>query len=295
MKDKTIHKIVRRIVNEALGVNSYVEKAVDYIIKEIHKDESDGILEEKQVDGDVPVLIKRGLIYYEIKNRLLKIIFRIYDFQSNEDLEYFKENYQEIFYKKMYCGSTNYSSTDDSIVVRFSLIRAGGKVQNYSYNVLQHELDHAIKYVLSNKQNIKRNADKYYNAIYAMKGENDNNKYLMNLGRIVYWSYPHEQDAFANGLYSVLAHSNPTNENIDNLIYNSDYYTIIVRLRKFLKEFNELQGEERENVDRLVKNKIGYGINKIIKIGERTLSKYIYKMGRIKTLILQRLQQNNNN
>jgi hypothetical protein len=95
--------------------------------------------------------------------------------------------------------------------------------------------------------------------------------------------------------YSVLAHSNPTNENIDNLIYNSDYYTIIVRLRKFLKEFNELQGEERENVDRLVKNKIGYGINKIIKIGERTLSKYIYKMGRIKTLILQRLQQNNNN
>lgn len=100
MKDKTIHKIVRRVVNEALGVNSYVEKAVDYIIKEIHKDESDGILEEKQVDGDVPVLIKRGLIYYEIKNRLLKIIFRIYDFQSNEDLEYFKENYQEIFYKK---------------------------------------------------------------------------------------------------------------------------------------------------------------------------------------------------
>ena len=69
----------------------------------------------------------------------------------------------------------------------------------------------------------------------------------------------------------------------------------MIRLRKFLKEFNELQGEERENVDRLVKNKIGYGINKIIKIGENTLSKYIRNLGRIKTLILQRLQQNNNN
>jgi hypothetical protein len=95
--------------------------------------------------------------------------------------------------------------------------------------------------------------------------------------------------------YSVLAHSNPTKENIDNLIYNSDYYTIIIRLRTFLQEFNELQGEERERIDYLLKNKLGYGINKIIKIGERTLSKYIYKMGRIKTLILQRLQQNNNN
>lgn len=161
---------------------------------------------------------------------------------------------------------------------------------------LQHELDYAIKRILSGKNYIKPYTNQYHNAQSVISNKEDvNNKYVRYSAWIVYWNLPHEQDAFANGLYSVLAHSNPTNENIDNLIYNSDYYTIIVRLRKLLKEFNELQGEERENVDRLVKNKIGYGINKIIKIGERTLSKYIYKMGRIKTLILQRLQQNNNN
>lgn len=43
MKYKTIHKIVRRVVNEALGVNSYVEKAVDDIIDEIYKYESMGV------------------------------------------------------------------------------------------------------------------------------------------------------------------------------------------------------------------------------------------------------------
>lgn len=295
MKDKTIHKIVRRVVNEALGVNSYVEKAVDYIIKEIHKDESDGILEEKQVDGDVPVLIKRGLIYYEIKNRLLKIIFRIYDFQSNEDLEYFKENYSEIFNKKMYHGSTYQSSTDDDIVIRFSLIRAGGKITNYSYNVLQHELDHAIKRVLSGKNYIKPYTNQYRNAQSVISNKEDvNNKYVRYSAWIVYWNLPHEQDAFANGLYSVLAHSKPTKENLDKLIYNSDYYTVIVRLREYLQEFNELQGEERERIDYLLQHKIGYGINKLIKIGETTLSKYIHNLGRIKTLMLQRLQQNNN-
>lgn len=47
MKDKTIHKIVRRVVNEALGVNSYVEKAVDGIINRIYELESKGSLEEK--------------------------------------------------------------------------------------------------------------------------------------------------------------------------------------------------------------------------------------------------------
>jgi hypothetical protein len=69
-------------------------------------------------------------------------------------------------------------------------------------------------------------------------------------------------------LYSVLDHSKSTKENLDKLIYSSDYYTVIVRLREYLQEFNELQGEERERIDHLLQNKIGYGINKIIKIGE---------------------------
>ena len=90
-------------------------------------------------------------------------------------------------------------------------------------------------------------------------------------------------------MYSVLAHSKPTKENLDKLIYNSDYYTVIVRLREYLQEFNELQGEERERIDYLLQHKIGYGINKLIKIGETTLSKYIHNLGRIKTLMLQRL------
>lgn len=294
MKDKTIHRIVRRVVNEALGVNSYVEKAVDDIIDEIYEYESMGVLIEKHFDSDIKIVAKKGSVDYYIKDKRILIIFRIYDFQSNEDLEYFKENYSEIFYKNMYRGSMHHNSTDDDIVIRFSLIRTGGKITNYSYNVLQHELDHAIKLVLSNKKQISKNGYKYNNAVYAMSGEDDKDKYLMSSGRIIYWSFPHERDAFANGLYSVLAHSNPTKENIDNLIYNSDYYTIIIRLRTFLQEFNELQGEERERIDYLLKNKLGYGINKIIKIGENTFSKYIRNLGRIKTLILQRLQQNNN-
>jgi len=65
-------------------------------------------------------------------------------------------------------------------------------------------------------------------------------------------------------LYSVLDHSKSTKENLDKLIYSSDYYTVIVRLREYLQEFNELQGEERERIDHLLQNKIGYGINKII-------------------------------
>lgn len=294
MKDKTIHKIVRRVVNEALGVNSYVEKAVDDIIDEIYKYESMGVLIEKHFDSDIKIVAKKGSVDYYIKDKRILIIFRIYDFQNNEDLEYFRENYHEIFYKKMYRGSMHHSSTDDDIVIRFSLIRAGGKITDYSYNVLQHELDHAIKLVLSNKKYINGNGGKYNKAVYAMNGEDVNDKYLMRSGRIIYWSFPHERDAFANGLYSVLVHSNPTKENIDNLIYNSDYYATIVNLRTFLQEFNELQGEERKRIDYLVKNKIGYGLNKIIKIGEKTLSEYIRNLGRIKTLILQRLQQNNN-
>lgn len=90
MKDKTIHRIVRRVVNEALGVNSYVEKAVDDIIDEIYEYESMGVLIEKHFDSDIKIVAKKGSVDYYIKDKRILIIFRIYDFQSNEDLEYFK-------------------------------------------------------------------------------------------------------------------------------------------------------------------------------------------------------------
>lgn len=124
MKDKTIHKIVRRVVNEALGVNSYVENAVDGIINRIYELESNGQLEEKTVTVEFPVLIKRGKLDYNlIKDKMIMVEFRIYDFQSNEDLEYFKENYPEIFNEKMNRGLAYSSNTENGLpMIKISLV-----------------------------------------------------------------------------------------------------------------------------------------------------------------------------
>lgn len=292
MKDKTIHKIVRRVVNEALGVNSYVEKAVDGIINRIYELESKGSLEEKTVTVEFPVLIKRGKFDYNlIKDNKIMVEFRTYDFQSDEDLEYFKENYPEIFNEKMNRGLAYPSNGNKPPMIKISLVRAGGKIQNNSYDILQHELDHALKDSLSNKKMNKRNDYKYKMATYMMKDDDGNeNKYANAAAWIVYYSFPHERDAFANGLYSELKHSNPTKENLDELIYNSRYYRIITWLRKVLPYFNTIKSEEIELVNRILSISFMCDIDKIIKIGEKTLSEYIRNLGRIKTLILQRLQ-----
>lgn len=293
MKDKTIHKIVRRVVNEALGVNSYVENAVDGIINRIYELESNGQLEEKTVTVEFPVLIKRGYFDYNlIKDKTIMVEFRTYDFQSNEDLEYFKENYPEIFNEKMNRGLAYSSNTENGLpMIKISLVRAGGKIQKNSYDILQHELDHALKDSLTNKKWNKRNNYKYKMATYMMHDDDgDENKYAKAAAWIVYYSFPHERDAFANGLYSELKHSNPTKENLDELIYNSRYYRIITWLRRVLPYFNTIKSEEIELVNRILSISFMCDINKIIKIGEKTLSEYIRNLGRIKTLILQRLQ-----
>lgn len=138
MKDKTIHRIVRRVVNEALGVNSYVENAVDGIINRIYELESNGQLEEKTVTVEFPVLIKRGKLDYNlIKDNKIMVEFRTYDFQSDEDLEYFKENYPEIFNEKMNRGLAYPSNGNKPPMIKISLVRAGGKIQKNSYDILQ--------------------------------------------------------------------------------------------------------------------------------------------------------------
>lgn len=292
MNNKTIHRIVRRVVNEALGVNSYVENAVDGIIKKIYELESKGVLEEKTVTVEFPVLIKRGKLDYNlIKDKTIIVDFRTYDFQSDEDLEYFKENYPEIFRKKMNRGLAYPSNGNEPPMIKIPLVRANGKIQNDSYDILQHELDHALKDSLTNKKMNKRNNYKYKMATYMMADDDSNeNKYAKVAAWIVYYSFPHEQDAFANGLYSELKHSNPTKENLDELIYNSRYYRVITWLRKVLPYFKTIKSEEIELVNRILSISFMCDIDKIIKIGEKTLSEYIHNLGRIKTLILQRLQ-----
>lgn len=296
MKDKTIHRIVRRVVNEALGVNSYVEKAVDGIINRIYELESNGQLEEKYFNRDIKIVAKRGKFNYNlIKDKMIIVEFRTYDFQRDEDLEYFKENYPVIFNEKMDSGLTYSSKENDLPIIKISIVRAGGKIQKNSYDILQHELDHALKDSLTNKNMNKRNYYKYKMATYMISDNDSNeNKYAKVAAWIVYYSFPHEQDVFANGFYSELIHSNPTKENLDKLIYNSRYYSVITWLRRVLPYFKTIKSEEIELVNRILSISFMCDIDKIIKIGENTLAKYIHNLGRIKTLILQRLQQNNN-
>lgn len=292
MKDKTIHRIVRRVVNEALGVNSYVEKAVDGIINRIYELESNGQLEEKYFNRDIKIVAKRGKFNYNlIKDKMIIVEFRTYDFQRDEDLEYFKENYPVIFNEKMDSGLTYSSKENDLPIIKISIVRAGGKIQKNSYDILQHELDHALKDSLTNKNMNKRNYYKYKMATYMISDNDSNeNKYAKVAAWIVYYSFPHEQDAFANGFYSELIHSNPTKENLDELIYNSRYYSVITWLRRVLPYFKTIKSEEIELVNRILSISFMCDIDKIIKIGENTLAKYIHNLGRIKTLVLQRLQ-----
>lgn len=294
MNNKTIHRIVRKVINEALGVNSYVEKAVDGIINKIIKLDASGQLEEKQLTNDIPILIKRGELEYNlIKDNVIKVEFRIYDFRNDEELQKFKENYPQIYTEKMYNASAGKPYKDSQILIRFSVVRAGGKIQNDSYDSLQHELDHALKMALTENGALSRRNYKNSMTRYVME-HGDSNKYVHVAAYMVYYSWPHEQDAFANGLYSYLKHSNPTKENLDELIYKSDYYSIINKMRTFLRALNELEGEEKEKINRLFYISFGSDVDKFSKEVANTLSKYIYKLGRIKTLILQQLSQQKN-
>lgn len=164
------------------------------------------------------------------------VIWNIYDFDSNET------NIQP--------GA---SVDFDRKVITVGLIKINGEIDyNYLSDSLQHEIEHIYQREKRGDDSNFNDKDKqlYQNALKLLQDENQRGL-AYNLGRAIYLTFHAEQDAYVNGLYSVLQ-NNQANEDLGDLLKQSDAYRQLKFLRGFYRRICLNKFTDKENLTSLL-------------------------------------------
>ena len=157
--NNNIHRIVRRVLNEELGINSIVTKATDDVINRILSKSEDEMFtmypNEKRHYTN-----KTFNFDYELANGVsVRIGTGIVDFKDYDEYTEFKNNYPKE-YRILTSGKT--SQTIGPLRIGVTVIRVGGQVIPENYEILQHEIEHAFQRIMKNGS-LSKNKKKYKN------------------------------------------------------------------------------------------------------------------------------------
>ena len=279
--NNNIHRIVRRVLNEELGINSIVTKATDDVINRILSKSEDEMFtmypNEKRHYTN-----KTFNFDYELANGVsVRIGTGIVDFKDYDEYTEFKTNYPKE-YRILTSGKT--SQTIGPRRIGVTVIRVGGQVIPENYEILQHEIEHAFQRIMKNGS-LSKNKKKYKKYTDAMRKSTD--PLIRKVGRVNYLSYRHEQDAFANGLYAFLKHSDCDISNIDDVIKSSLFYRTLNEMRRAVSFWESKLGDEE--TEAILRENFNYGVDIALKRAKKVVNEFVKRLGRIKTLYLQEL------
>lgn len=279
--NNNIHRIVRRVLNEELGINSIVTKATDDVINRILSKSEDEMFtmypNEKRHYTN-----KTFNFDYELANGVsVRIGTGIVDFKDYDEYTEFKNNYPKE-YRILTLGKT--SQTIGPLRIGVTVIRVGGQVIPENYEILQHEIEHAFQRIMKNGS-LSKNKKKYKKYTEAMRKSTD--PLIRKVGRVNYLSYRHEQDAFANGLYAFLKHSDCDISNIDDVIKSSLFYRTLNEMRRAVSFWESKLGDEE--TEAILRENFNYGVDIALKRAKKVVNEFVKRLGRIKTLYLQEL------
>lgn len=279
--NNNIHRIVRRVLNEELGINSIVTKATDDVINRILSKSEDEMFtmypNEKRHYTN-----KTFNFDYELANGVsVRIGTGIVDFKDYDEYTEFKNNYPKE-YRILTSGKT--SQTIGPLRIGVTVIRVGGQVIPENYDILQHEIEHAFQRIMKNGS-LSKNKKKYKKYTEAMRKSTD--PLIRKVGRVNYLSYRHEQDAFANGLYAFLKHSDCDISNIDDVIKSSLFYRTLNEMRRAVSFWESKLGDEE--TEAILRENFNYGVDIALKRAKKVVNEFVKRLGRIKTLYLQEL------
>lgn len=285
--EETIHKIVKDVVNEELGINTTVTNTVYEIITKINNLSQNNY---RYISHTTKIKYPCKLISFDysfIKNMTIRIVAHIFDFNDEEELARLKHNDRTAFFEMMSAKTNSTSLHKNIFTVTINVIRINGKIDTHVYEVLQHEIEHVFQLSLKNGRLTKR-LDTY--AKYSSIMKNGNNL-IKRIAYIEYARFKFEIDAFINSLYVSLRQSHCHKENIDKVITQSSCYKVCINLRNIIKTISPLKESISANKEVILQ--FNFDINTAIKHGEHTLHNILNKIGKVKTLYLKEIEHDN--
>lgn len=278
--NNNIHRIVRRVLNEELGINPIVAKATDDVINQILSKSEDEMF-MLYPNKNRHYTNKTFNFDYELANGVtVRIGTGIVDFKDYDEYAEFKTNYPKE-YRILSSGRTS-QNVGSPLRIAVYVIRVGGQVIPENYEILQHEIEHAFQRIMKNGS-LSKNKKKYNKYTDAMRKSAE--PLIRKVGRVNYLSYHYEQDAFANGLYAFLKHSDCDISNIDDIIKSSLFYKTLNEMRRAVSFWESKLGDEE--TEAILRENFNYGVDVVLKRAKKAVNEFVKRLGRIKALYLQ--------
>lgn len=278
--NNNIHRIVRSVLNEELGINPIVAKATDDVINQILSKSEDEMF-MLYPNKNRHYTNKTFNFDYELANGVtVRIGTGIVDFKDYDEYAEFKTNYPKE-YRILSSGRTS-QNVGSPLRIAVYVIRVGGQVIPENYEILQHEIEHAFQRIMKNGS-LSKNKKKYNKYTDAMRKSAE--PLIRKVGRVNYLSYHYEQDAFANGLYAFLKHSDCDISNIDDIIKSSLFYKTLNEMRRAVSFWESKLGDEE--TEAILRENFNYGVDVVLKRAKKAVNEFVKRLGRIKALYLQ--------
>ena len=207
-------KIHKQYINEWKSINDDVKKLAITLVRYMwYKSESS----EPKFDNYLKLPFISGSFQFEM-NALFK------DNETHFGMEsinvwykiYFVDDEEEYNEKYINFGNSEYNQEDNTIYIRGGLIR--GQFSRTIVDDVYHELNHAFEYGMG----MEKREDLYEKVSNAIQDPN-NGEIMVNMCKMVYYTFPHEQDAFAHQFYGYL-NANGIDESFEELLYKFPNY-----------------------------------------------------------------------
>lgn len=203
----------KQYVNEWKSINDEVKTLADTIVNVMwYKSENDKPIMDRNlkipfITGEFPLYMET--VFNDGKNHFgiekINVYYRIYFMDS---IQQYNENYDNI-------GNSEYNSEENKIYIIDGLIEG-----NFNTSIVEqvyHELSHAFEYGMG----MEKRADLYGKVSNVLK--NGGSEVEKAMCKMVYYTFPHEQDAFAHQFYAILD-SNDVDDSFDDLLYQFNSY-----------------------------------------------------------------------
>lgn len=261
----------RRYINEWKSINHEVMQLSRYVSHIIWKDSFNGeiklsdMVKKPYIEGCFEININNAFMgdhHFDIEKMNIRYIM------------YMLDSYDEVG-ETMRINKFNSLFDRDTSTMTIICYSIKGKIHPDFIGDIYHEIEHLFQYGMG----MEKRSDLYDMAIEGTKDEKDEIRKVISF--LIYFTFPHEQDAFANQFYGLLKSGKyKDNINGDELIMNETEYARYYSCLRMYKSFrNTYMDHIREVLNRFgltleqFNKRVHYGgqrlKNKLLKVYQR--------------------------
>ena len=236
----------RQYIIEWKSVNDNIKQLSDVIAKEMWNDSQD---KKPCIDRRMMLPCVKDNFAFPIKNDsfgVLKTINVDYILYFLDSIEQYNSIYQKI-------GNCEYNKEDNTLYVREGLIE--GEYNSRIPESIYHELTHCFEYGMGMEKR-----ETLYDLIKRTIEDNNASDVERKMSMLLYYTFPHEQDAFAHQFYAWL-NNRKIDEDFEDVVIRFENYSHFLILSSGYRQFIKYDS----NVVRTFLSRIGMTWEQFVK------------------------------